>query len=110
LLASLPADDAERRLRAMERPALTPTTIHDLDGVLEQVALCRRDGWARSDEELEVGVRSMAVPVSNRAGATVAGLSISVRAERMSMSEFRDAFLPQLLKARDTLSARLHVE
>jgi hypothetical protein len=33
-----------------------------------------------------------------------------VRAERMSMSEFRDAFLQQLMKARDTLAERLHAE
>ena len=110
LLASLPAEEARRRLRAMDRPALSASTVHELDAVLEQVERCRRDGWARSDGELESGVRSMAVPVSNRAGATVAALSISVRAERLSMSEFRDAFLPQLLVARDTLAERLHAE
>jgi DNA-binding IclR family transcriptional regulator len=54
-----------------------------------------------------MGVRSMAVPVIDRDGKTVAGLSISVRAERMSFSEFRAAMLPTLLTARDSLAARL---
>lgn len=110
LLASLEPEEAERRLRAMERVPLTPTTIYQLDEVLEVVARCRREGWAGSDGELEVGVRSMAVPAYDRSGATVAGLSIAVRAERMTMSEFRDAFLQPLLKARDTLAGRLHAE
>ena len=43
-------------------------------------------------------------------GESVAGLSIAVRAERMTMSEFRDAFLQPLMKARDTLAERLHAE
>ncbi|HEY8360947.1 MAG TPA: IclR family transcriptional regulator C-terminal domain-containing protein [Ramlibacter sp.] len=110
LLASLPPAEAERRVRAMDRPALTRTTIHDVAGVLAQVDRCRREGWIGADGELELGVRSMAVPVFDRSGATVAGLSISVRAERMSMVEFRDAFLGQLVKARDTLAQRLHAE
>jgi IclR family pca regulon transcriptional regulator len=107
LLSALPPADAERRVRAMHRVPFTPRTIHDVAAVLAQVARCRRDGWAGNDEELEIGVRSMAVPVFDREGAAVAGLSISVRAERMTMREFTEAFLPMLLKARETLRERL---
>lgn len=110
LLASLSPEEAGRRVRAMERVPLTRTTIYEADEVLAEVDRCRREGWARSDGELELGVRSMAVPVYDRSGATVAGLSISVRAERMTMREFRDAFLQPLVKARDTLAQRLHAE
>jgi IclR family pca regulon transcriptional regulator len=107
LLASLPPAEAERRVRAMERAPLTPRTVHDVRGVLECVALGRRQGWSASDGELELGVRSMAVPAFDRDGTTIGALSISVRAERMTMAEFRDAFLPVLLKARDRLAERL---
>jgi IclR family pca regulon transcriptional regulator len=107
LLASLPAAEAERRVRAMPRVALTAKTIHEADAVLERLERCRREGWAGADGELELGVRSMAVPAFDREGSTVAGLSISVRAERMTMAEFRDTLLPVLLKARDTLRERL---
>lgn len=107
LLASLPPEDAARRLRAMERVPLTPRTTHKLDELLALLDKCRQQGWACSDEELELGVRSMAVPVTLRAGQTVAALSISVRADRLRFSDFRSQLLPHLLKASERLSSRL---
>ena len=50
----------------------------------------------------------MAVPVHDRSGAFVCGLSISVRAERMSMSEFRNSLLPVLRKAGARLGEQLY--
>ncbi len=107
LLAGLPPAEAARRVRAMPRAALTPRTVHRSDDVLALVQRCREQGWAGNDGELEAGVRSMAVPVRDRDGHTVAGLSISVRAERMGFEEFRANMLPPLLRARDSLAARL---
>lgn len=107
LLASLPPAEAARRVRAMQRVALTPRTVHRADEVLALVQQCRERGWAENDGELELGVRSMAAPVVDRDGVTVGGLSISVRAERMEFGEFRATMLPALLKARDSLAARL---
>jgi IclR family pca regulon transcriptional regulator len=107
LLASLPAEEAARRVRAMPRVALTSRTVYKADEVLALLRQCREVGWAGNDGELELGVRSMAVPVVDRDGVTLGGLSISVRAERMSFGEFRSQLLPVLLKARDSLAARL---
>jgi IclR family pca regulon transcriptional regulator len=110
LLASLPPGEAARRVRAAPRQPLTARTAWQADEVLALVDRCRERGWAGNDGELELGVRSIAVPVFDREGTTVAGMSISVRAERLSMSEFREALLPSLLKARDTLATRLYPE
>jgi IclR family pca regulon transcriptional regulator len=107
LLASLPEQEAERRVRAMARTPLTAKTVYEASAVLDLVARCREQGWAGNDGELELGVRSMAAPVVDTHGSTVAGISISVRAERMGFNEFRDALLPTLLKAREKLAARL---
>jgi len=109
-LASLPPEEAARRIRAMRRVPLTPRTVYGADEVVERVERCRREGWAGADGELELGVRSMAVPAFDRQGKFVVGLSISVRAERMTMGEFRETLLPVLMKARDTLSERLFTE
>jgi IclR family pca regulon transcriptional regulator len=76
--------------------------------VLERVDRCGREGWAGAEGELELGVRSMAVPVCDREGGFVGGLSISVRAERMAMTEFRDTLLPVLVKARERLRQLLY--
>jgi len=107
LLASLPPQEAVRRVRAMHRVPLTSRTVHEADEVLTLVRECREQGWAANDGELELGVRSMAVPVFDRSGAAIAGLNISVRAERMTFSEFRSACLPALCKARDSLTSSL---
>ncbi len=107
LLASLSPAEAECRIRAMPRRALTPRTVWLADEVTAVVARCRAEGWAGNDGELEIGVRSMAVPVYDRDGTAVAAMSIAVRAERMTLAEFREAFLPALKKARDTLATRL---
>lgn len=107
MLASLAPDDAARRVIGMRTAPLTPRTVFRAKEVLDIVSQCREQGWAGNDGELEEGVRSMAAPVRDPNGRTVAALSISVRAERVSFSEFRSTMLPALLKARDSLTARL---
>jgi IclR family transcriptional regulator, pca regulon regulatory protein len=107
LLAGLPPQEAQARLRNMPRVALTRQTIFSVPRVVELVQRCREEGYATNDGELEVGVRSMAVPVRDRQGQVVAAMSIAVGVERMGMGEFRDAFLPMLNRARDTLATRL---
>lgn len=110
LLAGMPAQDAMTRVRGMRRVALTPQTVHSVAQVIELVERCREDGFSTNDGELEIGVRSMAVPVRDRTGQVVAAISIAVRVERMGLGEFRDAFLPMLNRARDTLERRLFPE
>jgi IclR family pca regulon transcriptional regulator len=108
LLASLPPAEARRRLQAMQVARLTPRTETDPARLLDAVAACRERGHATSDEELETGVRSMAVPVFMHDGRTVAGLSISVRAERMGLEAFRETMLPILLRAQAQLARQLY--
>jgi IclR family transcriptional regulator, pca regulon regulatory protein len=110
LLAALPPDEARRRIDAMPRQALTPRTVWRAPAVAALVQECRERGWAESDGELELEVRSMAVPVFDREGRTVAAMSMAVAAERMTMAEFREALLPVLMRARDSLAARLPPE
>ncbi len=110
LLASMNAAQAARRVQGMLRPQLTSDTLIDASEILKRVQRCREDGYATSDGELEVGVRSMAVPVCDRTGSFVGAMSIAVRAERMTMTEVRETFLPALQRARDTLASRLFAQ
>lgn len=107
LLAGMAPEEAARRVDAMARPRLTRDTVVEASQILKLVENCRDEGYATNDGELEIGVRSMAVPVSDRAGYFVGAMSIAVRAERMTMAEFRQAFLPALQRARTTLVTRL---
>jgi IclR family pca regulon transcriptional regulator len=94
LLAALPDAELEERLSRIAIEALTPRTVKDHDqlrAVLEQV---RRQGYAVTDQELEQGLRSAAVPIHDASDAVVAALNVSVHASRASMAELRARFLP----------------
>ncbi|WP_030375746.1 IclR family transcriptional regulator domain-containing protein [Streptomyces rimosus] len=108
LLAGLPP--AERTAH-LSRTTLTPLTQHTvtsperLTALLEQVG---EDGYALVDEELEEGLRSIAVPVRDRDARVVAAVNISTHAGRRSPAEDRDAFLPPLRAAAARIEADLH--
>lgn len=107
LLASLPPEEAERLLKRMARHKLTPhtrTEITDLLGILDET---RQQGYAISNEELELGVRSIAVPIRDAAGKTVASMSLVVSAARMSLDRMVNTLLPELESARRMLGTLL---
>jgi IclR family pca regulon transcriptional regulator len=96
LLASLPAADLDRYLKRAKLHALTAKTITSrqrLAAVLRQTAA---DGYALVDEELELGLRSIAVPVTSRAGRVVAAMNSGVPAARISRKELKERILPPL--------------
>jgi IclR family pca regulon transcriptional regulator len=84
--------------------------VRDVASATDQVEHCRNHGWAECDEELELGVRSIAVPVSSFPDRTIAAVSLSVRAERMTMNAFRQAHLDAIREARDELKATVSFE
>lgn len=108
LLAGLEPDAMSGRVRAMPLTPLTPDTPVTAAEVMAIVERCRASSHAECDNELEVGVRSLAVPLHHPSGATVAAMSIAVRAERMSLQAFRNELLPELVDARDRLVKKLY--
>jgi len=100
---SLIWDCAEPQVRALCGPPplarFTPRTIVSVRELLRELAASRERGYSLCDEEIELGVRSIAVPVFDRGGAVVAAMTISTRAERMTTAEMVEAFLPPLLRA-----------
>lgn len=105
VLSTLSPDEAMRWLAATPLDPWTPKTVRGLAAAADQVAHCRRFGWAECDEELEIGVRSIAVPITSASDRTTAAISLSVRAERMTMGAFRQTHLSVLQQARDALRA-----
>jgi len=68
----------------------------DLEPRLQAV---RQQGYAVCDQELEEGLRSIAVPVTNRRGATLAAINVSSQAARTSVEHMLEVFLPRLKAA-----------
>lgn len=68
---------------------------------------CRRRGYVACDEEIELGVRSIAIPIYDKHGCTVAAMSVSTRAERMTTAEMVHQLLPTMLRHQEWARSRL---
>jgi IclR family pca regulon transcriptional regulator len=107
LLAALPEDEADALLQRAAGdgpiPALTDRTITTLDGLRAAVADARVRGHAVVDEELERGLRSIAVPIRDGTGETVAAMNVATHAARRSVADLRETVLPHLRQAADAI-------
>jgi len=100
-------DDAElwRRLRSLRFEAFTPSTIVDIQALFDRVREDREQQFAIVDEELERGLRAIAVPILDRGGQAVAALNLSTHTTRTTRNEMRERFLPQLRAIAAQISA-----
>ena len=101
--------EEEDRERLLEEPPLEPLTalsITDRDAFRAEIEKVRRQGYAVMDEENELGMRAVAVPVFNSQGVAFASLATAVPVFRLSM-EALVALVPLLQAAAVELSARL---
>jgi IclR family transcriptional regulator, pca regulon regulatory protein len=107
LLATLP--DAKLRALLDAHPAepRTPHTITDTNDLMRVLQQVRRDGYAIADQELEIGLRSIAVPVLNSRGNTVAALNVGVAATHKKADELRNLYLPKLISVQTVLRSLL---
>lgn len=95
-LGFLDAAEIWRRLKSRRFEAYTPSTITDLQALFDRVRDDHAQGFSIVDEELERGLRSIAVAVVDRHGQAVGALSISTHSARTTRNEMRDAYWPAL--------------
>ena len=86
-------EDYLARVQLVERTERTITSVPKLRQVLARV---REAGFAALDQELEVGLRSIAVPVRDGRGAVVAAINVGTHASRASLDDMKTRFLPPL--------------
>ncbi len=75
-----------------------------LSNVLAAERSAAKNGYAITDEELALGLRSMAVPVFGAAGDVVAAVSVSAASARVKVAELRKRLLPVLLACADKIT------
>lgn len=107
LLADLDADELRARLAASTLEAFTRHTVTDIDALIAKVAQARRQGWCLVNQELEEGLISIAAPIVDRSGRTVAALNISGQANRTSARLMQESMLPALLASAQEISRML---
>lgn len=103
LVASLPPAELETWISRQHLAPLTPHTVVQPERLRHEIARARQQGWAAVDQEFELGLRTLAVPLKNYRGETVAALNISVHAARMTMDQLVDVSLPPLMQAQAQL-------
>jgi IclR family pca regulon transcriptional regulator len=108
LLANLPADELESVLPKIEFKRFTDRTVSSVEKLRQVLVTVRREGHAIIDQELELGLRSMAVPVRNPAGRVVAAINVGAHGQRVSIQDMRTRFLPYLRAAAQELCLMLN--
>ena len=106
LLADLETADAERILRASDRHALTPHTTPEIAELVTELSRVRDAGYSLVDQELEMGLRSLAVPIRDGSGRVVAAINVSTTAAG-APRETLAAVLPALLTAQSDIEGEL---
>ena len=110
LLANLPAPELDRYFGGAHLDRLTSNTVTDpgkLRTILDEV---RHQGFAIVDQEVEEGIRSVAVPIHDAGGTTIAAMNISAYATRVSVDAVRDDFLPNLIATAQQIEADLKAQ
>jgi IclR family pca regulon transcriptional regulator len=91
----------------VELTAHTPRTVSSVEKLRLALRNVRRHGYALVDQEYEIGLRSLAVPVYSPTGRVVATLNLSGSAPRMPVFDMQTRFLPHLRNAATELGAFL---
>ncbi len=107
LLAAKDEKDLERTLGRLQPVRLTALTVVNKGQLRKAIARARDDGYSLVDQEVEVGFRSISVPVRRLDGEAIAALNIGVHSERVALDTMRDEFLPKLRQAADLLQRQL---
>lgn len=109
LLAGLPEPERAATIAASATSALTERTLTDPEDLLNVVARARVQGWALVDGELERGLRSIAAPVHDRDGRTVAAINVSTSSTRGTLESLVEEHRPKLLNTAAAIDAELRL-
>lgn len=107
LLADKPDEWIQEYLTRTAMEPLTPLTITDAERLRTVLAQAREDGFAIVDQEIEVGLRSIAVPIHDPSGAVVAAMNIPTAAASWTSDQLRSDLLPALRRTAERIEADL---
>jgi IclR family transcriptional regulator, pca regulon regulatory protein len=105
LLAFGPDTTRAAFLQRVKLTRFTAHTIADRARLKQELDRVRRQGFAIVDQELELGLRSLAVPVRRPDGQVVAAINVGVHAGRADAAALERDFLPALREAADEIGA-----
>lgn len=107
LLAALSEEKLEQYLKKVELRKLTPNTVTSKAKLKTLIEETRKQGWCLVDQELDVGLRSLSVPIKNRLGEVVAALNICCPTSRVTFEQMRTQFIPLMMQEARAITAAL---
>ncbi len=107
LLAGLTDAQLDEFLGGLVITGLTPHSIIDIDALRSEIRTVRSQGYALLDQELEEGIRSVAAPLRDRRGRTLAAVNVGTHAARVTLKALRGVILPDLLSTARSIETQL---
>ena len=98
-----PARSSDQSTRCLSFAPRTPYSLTDPADIMARVDAARRDGYAVIDQEVELGLRSIAVPLLSVHGRVVAAINTGVAAVQADAGDLPGLYLEPLLKVQDGL-------
>ncbi|WP_439545862.1 IclR family transcriptional regulator domain-containing protein [Sandarakinorhabdus sp.] len=107
LLAAEPEDALTRYLDRVKLKLFTPHTLTSKAKLRSEIERAGREGYSIVDQELEIGLGSISVPIRSAEGRVMAALNVCCPSSRMTQDEMRKQILPQLLAASQAITSGL---
>jgi IclR family transcriptional regulator, pca regulon regulatory protein len=107
LMAGLSDPQLDEFFRTLVVTGLTMQSITDIDVLRAEIDVIRGQGYSLIDQELEEGIRSVAAPLRDRRGRTLAAINVGTPAARVTLKELRTVILPDLLRTAGSIEAQL---
>jgi IclR family pca regulon transcriptional regulator len=107
LLGGLPQEELEQYLEHVTADRRTERTVRPIEDLRAEIKLAVERGWATVDQELEEGLRGVAAPIHDRQGAVIAALNVSAHANRKTIAELAELYVPAIATAVREIEAEL---
>lgn len=107
LLAELTDDEIADVFERSDRSRATERSVTTATQLIDAVRTAQSQGYALVDQELEIGVRSIAAPLRNAAGSAIAAMNVSTSVGRTDLEAIETTFIPLLMTTAATISDAL---
>jgi len=107
MLAFLPEERLEEFLKKMDLTTHTPYTITLREDLRKELRKVKAHGFATNNEELSIGLRSVAAPVRNYTGEVIAAVNIAVPSIRVSQRRLKTILAKKVMKTANQISSTL---
>jgi IclR family transcriptional regulator, pca regulon regulatory protein len=104
MLAALSDAEIEKFIKSEPVEKYTKHTLTDFNSILHEVMLAREQGYSVVNQELEIGLCSVSVPILNKDGEAMAAINISSQPQKMDKKRLRDELIPNLQAAARKIS------